>query len=68
MDEGSKEFLTTYHKISTIEFFIAGTAAFAVGGLALFNSFIISNGSTNIELKSLNLNCKCSNKVNIDHW
>lgn len=68
MDNGSNNSLSTYLKISTIEFFVTGTAAFAVGGLALFNSFIISNGSTNIEIKSISLPCKRSNKVNDEYY
>lgn len=55
--------LTLHDKLNTIEFFVMLTVSFAVGGLALFNALIISNGSTNIEIKSINLPFLKSNQV-----
>lgn len=49
------EHISRYHLLSTIEFFIIFSAIFAVGGLASFNFFIISNGTTNIEIRSINI-------------
>lgn len=55
--------LTLHDKLNTIEFFVMLTVSFAVGGLALFNALIISNGSTNIEIKSINLPFLKSNQT-----
>ncbi|CAF0841303.1 unnamed protein product [Brachionus calyciflorus] len=46
-----------YFQLSAIEFFLAFVAIFAVGGLAAINIFIISQGGTNIELKSMRIPC-----------
>lgn len=43
----------TFYRIATVEFFVAFAAMFALFGLASFNAFIISNGATNIEIKSI---------------
>jgi palmitoyltransferase len=46
-----------YYQITTVEFFVAFGAMFALGALASFNFFIISNGATNIEIKSIRIPC-----------
>ncbi|RNA04818.1 putative palmitoyltransferase ZDHHC16 isoform X5 [Brachionus plicatilis] len=46
-----------YFTFNAIEFFLSFVAIFAVGGLAAINSFIISNGATNIELRSMRIPC-----------
>lgn len=52
-----------YTKLTLIEFFALIAITLAVGSLAGFNAFIISNGSTNIELKSFSLPF-CGSKKN----
>ncbi len=64
MEPWTQEEISTHYKVTTIEFFVLATVIFAVGGLASFNAFIISNGLTNIEIKSINLPfCKKSSQV-----
>ncbi len=56
--------ISMHYKLTTVEFFVLATVSIAVGGLASFNALIISNGLTNIEIKSLRMPfCRKSDEV-----
>jgi hypothetical protein len=57
-----------YYRLSTIEFFIAFIASFALAAFASFNGWLISKGVTNIELKIIKIPCLKSTESYINPY